>query len=208
MCEDGGPCSQTCTVLAQVGTIFQPLATYEMPPTYFPVTKVTSCFQTIVDAYGIARYREANPAVHPTSATHLTQLNPTNMCNPAGTQYGWRAGIQHLDDSLLACSTAGSWRKSKHKLCVPKLAVAGMQIFTIVTFPFLFAVMFGDVGHGFLMLLFALYLVLNEKALGRITLNEMVDMCFGGEDGAAHLQSRTLSMHFPVQAVLMLLSQL
>lgn len=57
-----------------------------------------------------------------------------------------------------------------------------MQIFTIVTFPFLFAVMFGDVGHGFLMLLFALYLVLNEKALGRITLNEMVDMCFGGED--------------------------
>lgn len=55
-----------------------------------------------------------------------------------------------------------------------------MQIFTIVTFPFLFAVMFGDVGHGFLMLLFALYLVLNEKALGRTTLNEMVEMCFGG----------------------------
>lgn len=50
-------------MLAQVGTIFQPLATYEMPPTYFPTSKVTSCFQTIVDAYGIARYREANPAV-------------------------------------------------------------------------------------------------------------------------------------------------
>ena len=50
----------------------------------------------------------------------------------------------------------------------------------MVTFPFLFAVMFGDVGHGFLMLLFSLYLVLNEKALGRINLNEMVDMCFGG----------------------------
>ena len=50
-------------VLTQVGTIFQPLATYEMPPTYFPTSKVTSCFQTIVDAYGIARYREANPAV-------------------------------------------------------------------------------------------------------------------------------------------------
>ena len=40
--------------------------------------------------------------------------------------------------------------------------------------------MFGDVGHGFLMLLFSLYLVLNEKALGRVVLNEMVDMCFGG----------------------------
>lgn len=55
-----------------------------------------------------------------------------------------------------------------------------MQVFTIITFPFLFAVMFGDVGHGFLMLLFALYLVLNEKALGRTVLNEMVEMCFGG----------------------------
>ena len=50
-----------------------------------------------------------------------------------------------------------------------------------MTFPFLFAVMFGDVGHGFLMLLFSLYLVLSEKALGRVTLNEMVDMCFGGQ---------------------------
>ena len=60
------------------------------------------------------------------------------------------------------------------------IAMAWLQIFTIVTFPFLFAVMFGDVGHGTLMLMFALYLVLNEKALGRANLNEMVDMCFGG----------------------------
>ena len=57
----------------------------------------------------------------------------------------------------------------------------------MVTFPFLFAVMFGDVGHGFLMLLFSLYLVLNEKALGRINLNEMVDMCFGGTTHAYDL---------------------
>lgn len=181
MCENGEPYSQTCIVLAQVGTIFQPLATYEMPPTYFPVTKVTSCFQTIVDAYGIARYREANPAVRRTSALHHEHLNLSSLCSPAGTQYGWRAGIQQLNDSTSACSTAGLWGKSTHKFSVPELAIAGMQIFTIVTFPFLFAVMFGDVGHGFLMLLFALYLVLNEKALGRVNLNEMVDMCFGGE---------------------------
>ena len=54
-------------------------------------------------------------------------------------------------------------------------------MFTIVTFPFLFAVMFGDVGHGFLMLFVALYFVLNEKALGKTALNDMVDMLFSGE---------------------------
>ena len=54
-----------CRHMMQVGTIFQPLVTYEMPPTYFATSKVTSCFQEIVDAYGIARYREVNPAVRP-----------------------------------------------------------------------------------------------------------------------------------------------
>lgn len=96
-------------------TIFQPLVTYESPPTYYAINKVTGCFQDIVEAYGIAGYREANPTV-----------------------------------------------------------------FTIVTFPFLFAVMFGDVGHGFLMLLFALYLVLNEKKLAKSNLGEILEMMFGG----------------------------
>jgi V-type H+-transporting ATPase subunit a len=45
--------------------------------------------------------------------------------------------------------------------------------FTIITFPFLFAVMFGDLGHGLLMTIFATYLIYNEKKLGQIQLNEV-----------------------------------
>lgn len=31
----------------QVGTVFQPLVTYEQPPTYFATNKITSCFQEV-----------------------------------------------------------------------------------------------------------------------------------------------------------------
>lgn len=101
--------------LASVGTIFQQIETRDMPPTHFRTNKITAVFQGIVDAYGVASYREVNPTV-----------------------------------------------------------------FTIVTFPFLFAVMFGDFGHGILMLMAALYFVLNEKKLEKAGLNEIVQMAFDG----------------------------
>lgn len=100
---------------APVNTVFHQVYTSEDPPTYFESSKVISAFQGVVDAYGVARYREMNPTV-----------------------------------------------------------------FTIVTFPFLFAVMFGDIGHGLLMLMFALYLVLSEKKLEKSVKNDMVEMAFGG----------------------------
>lgn len=37
--------------------------------------------------------------------------------------------------------------------------------FSIITFPFLFSVMFGDAGHGLLMLIFAIFLVARERHL-------------------------------------------
>uniref|UniRef100_A0A7I4DTF4 V-type proton ATPase subunit a n=2 Tax=Physcomitrium patens TaxID=3218 RepID=A0A7I4DTF4_PHYPA len=52
--------------------------------------------------------------------------------------------------------------------------------FTIITFPFLFAVMFGDWGHGICLLLGALYLVLNEKKLGSKKLGDTMEMAYGG----------------------------
>uniref|UniRef100_A0A8D3E7A4 V-type proton ATPase subunit a n=1 Tax=Scophthalmus maximus TaxID=52904 RepID=A0A8D3E7A4_SCOMX len=53
--------------------------------------------------------------------------------------------------------------------------------YTIITFPFLFAVMFGDMGHGVLMTCAALYLVLRESRLtAQKNDNEMFNMVFAG----------------------------
>jgi len=91
------------------------LYTKESPPTYFRTNKFTTAFQEIVDAYGVAKYQEANPGV-----------------------------------------------------------------FTIVTFPFLFAVMFGDWGHGICLLLASLWLIFRERKLGSQKLGDIMEMAFGG----------------------------
>jgi len=53
-------------------------------------------------------------------------------------------------------------------------------VFTIITFPFLFAVMFGDFGHGILMTLFAAWMIKNEAKLSSGRLNELFKTCYGG----------------------------
>ncbi|KAF5184473.1 V-type proton atpase subunit a isoform [Thalictrum thalictroides] len=100
---------------SQVGIIFHVMDAVESPPTYFRTNRFTNAYQEIVDAYGVARYQEANPAVY-----------------------------------------------------------------TVMTFPFLFAVMFGDWGHGICLLLGALFLVAREKKLGSQKLGSFLEMAFGG----------------------------
>ncbi|XP_020828231.1 V-type proton ATPase 116 kDa subunit a 1 isoform X3 [Phascolarctos cinereus] len=53
--------------------------------------------------------------------------------------------------------------------------------YTIITFPFLFAVMFGDFGHGILMTLFAIWMVMREsRILSQKNENEMFSTVFNG----------------------------
>lgn len=83
--------------------ILTAMKTDQTPPTFFRTNKFTSGFQTLVNAYGMANYREVNPG-----------------------------------------------------------------LYTIITFPFLFAVMFGDAGHGLVVTLFAAYLCLKEETLKKV----------------------------------------
>uniref|UniRef100_A0AC34GPR7 V-type proton ATPase subunit a n=1 Tax=Panagrolaimus sp. ES5 TaxID=591445 RepID=A0AC34GPR7_9BILA len=105
---------------ANSGTTIRPiiniLSTNETPPTYNRVNKFTAVFQSIVDSYGTACYREMNPAPY-----------------------------------------------------------------IIITFPFLFAVMFGDVGHGLVLVLAALAFIYYEKMiLSRRIRDEIFGAFFGG----------------------------
>ncbi|VDM31272.1 unnamed protein product [Toxocara canis] len=85
----------------------------EPPPTYHRVNKFTRGFQNIVDSYGIASYREINPAPY-----------------------------------------------------------------TMITFPFLFALMFGDLGHGLIMFLAALFFIMKEKQLEAARISDEVKLRF------------------------------
>lgn len=96
--------------------ILNRLSCVESPPTFHRTNKFTKGFQILIDSYGVASYREINPAVY-----------------------------------------------------------------TIITFPFLFAVMFGDLGHGMIMATFGLWMVWKEKPLSaKKTDNEIWNIFFGG----------------------------
>ncbi|PBK62850.1 V0/A0 complex, 116-kDa subunit of ATPase [Armillaria solidipes] len=53
-------------------------------------------------------------------------------------------------------------------------------LFAVVTFPFLFAVMFGDIGHGFIIFFAALYMILAERKLSKSDLGEIFGQFFFG----------------------------
>ena len=92
------------------------IASDETPPTFNKVNRFTRGFQNLIDAYGVASYQEANPA-----------------------------------------------------------------LYTIITFPFLFAIMFGDCGHGLILSIFGIWMTVWEKSLSaKKSTNEIWNIMFSG----------------------------
>lgn len=51
-------------------------------------------------------------------------------------------------------------------------------LYAAVTFPFLFAVMFGDFGHAIIILTAALLMIINEKKMAKSDLGEILEIFF------------------------------
>lgn len=59
---------------------------------------------------------------------------------------------------------------------IPVYKEANPAVFTIITFPFLFGVMFGDIGHGGMVFIIAIFLCLFNERLSTTGLKSMVDI--------------------------------
>ncbi len=62
---------------------------------------------------------------------------------------------------------------------VPRYGEANPAVFSVITFPFLFGVMYGDLGHASILTLFSAWMVYKEGALAGVR-DEIFTMAFGG----------------------------
>jgi V-type H+-transporting ATPase subunit a len=51
-------------------------------------------------------------------------------------------------------------------------------LYAVITFPFLFAVMFGDLGHAIITVTAAVLMIFNEKKMAKADLGEILEIFF------------------------------
>lgn len=152
-------------------------------PTFHRTNKFTRAFQTIIDAYGIAKYKEINPGwslydgIHLSSWYYFNHSQNFVLCYLTILFYSTEIVKMNVRLCLLLSSFLSiafiiffklkQRVKGESQLLLYIWSVSAF--FSIISFPFLFSVMFGDAGHGVIMLFFAVVLCVWEKKLERPT---------------------------------------
>merc|ERR550537_190973 len=63
---------------------------------------------------------------------------------------------------------------------VPRYKEINPALFTAATFPFLFGIMYGDIGHGLCVMIAGLYLILTEAAVEKRSTSEEMQGLYKG----------------------------
>jgi V-type H+-transporting ATPase subunit a len=120
-----------------------------------PESRVYDVYKTLEQATARAGV-ETKPVLNliSTKATPPTHLPVNKMC------YGFQALV----------NTYGT----------PRYREVNAGAFAVILFPFLFGIMFGDLGHGTLLMLFGLGMIRYESHFEGKKLDDLFEMCYGG----------------------------
>ena len=118
-----------------------------------------------------ARYGEVEAALRATALENGLDTRP--IINRIKTTETPPTHIPVTSFSLGFQALVNTYGTPRYRECNP-------GAFCCIMFPFLFGIMFGDFGHGFLLACFGFWLRSKEAEWEGKTLNDMVQMCYGG----------------------------
>ena len=166
---------------SQVGIIFHSMDALESPPTYFRTNSFTTPYQEIVDAYGWAKYLlwlvtaawilECIEIKYFLWSWEYVAMCYTHINRSVNVRWMYIESEKVSIGQQCICilqfflrNWEDTWWARLHG-SVARYQEANPAVYTTIIFPFLFAVMFGDWGHGICLLLGALVLIAGERKL-------------------------------------------
>lgn len=90
----------------------------------------------------------------------------------------WPKPPTHFHTNEFTCitqSVVDTYGMPSYKECNP-------AVFTLVTFPFQFGIMFGDFGHAIFITLVAIYFIINSDKMKKNGMNDIISMIFSGRN--------------------------
>lgn len=119
-----------------------------------------------------SRYGDAQNALN---RAHATLNIPTSAIFEPVSKKNWPAAPTHFNTNKYT----DAFQEFVNTYGIPRYREINPALFTAATFPFLFGIMYGDIGHGSLLMFFGLFLILTESKADDRSSGEMVKSIYG-----------------------------